>query len=62
MDRSNLSEALRGSRRNLRIMRRMKRFGVAATQGERANILGIKRLPANRDFRPLGVILAVVAG
>ena len=35
----------------------MKRFGVAATQGKRADILWIKRLPANRDLRLLRVIL-----
>src|SRR4029453_18704456 len=37
----------------------MKRFGVAATQGNGADIFGIKRLPANRDLWLLRVILAV---
>src|SRR6266511_107933 len=37
----------------------MKRFGVAATQGKGADILWIKRLPANGDLWLLRVILAV---
>ena len=35
----------------------MERFGVAATQGKRADILRVKRLPADRDLRLLPVIL-----
>src|SRR5215471_1987284 len=37
----------------------MKPFAVRATQGQRPNPLGLKRLPAYRDLWLLRVILAV---
>src|SRR5258705_7528616 len=37
----------------------MKRFRVTATQSQRSDILGIKRLPANRHLRLLRVISSV---
>src|SRR5205807_8082504 len=49
-------EALQAGRRKLLYCRRMKRFGVAATQGQRSDPLGIKRLPANGDLRPLRLV------
>src|SRR5207248_7383770 len=40
-------------------MRRLKRFGIAATQGKGADIFWIKRLPADGNLWLLRVILAV---
>ena len=40
-------EVLRARRIELEQCRRVKRFGVTATQGQRTDILGINRLPAN---------------
>jgi hypothetical protein len=37
----------------------MKRFGVAATQGERADVFWGKRLPAYRNLWLLRVVLAL---
>src|SRR4029077_302798 len=39
--------------------RRMKPFAVSAAQGESANQLGVKRLPANGKFRLLRIKLRV---
>src|SRR5207249_849363 len=38
----------------------MKRFAVSAAQGQRANPLGVKRLPANGKFRLLRIKLGVL--
>ena len=38
----------------------MKRFAVTAAQGQRANPLGVKRLPAHGKFRLLRVILRML--
>src|SRR5438128_7316106 len=38
----------------------MEGLGIAATQGHRADILGIKRLPADRNLRLLRIIPAVL--
>src|SRR5215471_15879454 len=40
----------------------MERLGIAATQRECADILGIERLPAHRYLRFLGVIRAMPCG
>ena len=52
-------EALRARRGNFSQCRSMERLGIAATQGECADILGIKRLPADRYLRLLRIILTV---
>src|SRR5215471_2896572 len=40
----------------------MKRFGIAAAQSQRANILGIERLPTHRYLRLLRIILGTLCG
>src|SRR5215470_12065447 len=40
----------------------MKRFSITATQSNRTDVLGIKRLPAHRYFRLLRVIRSVRRG
>src|SRR5207253_11369495 len=40
--------------------RRMKPFAVSTTQGERANPVGVKRLPAHGELRLLRVKLGVL--
>src|SRR5712671_1486539 len=48
-------EEFGAGRRKVGQCRRIKRFGVRAAQGEGANPLGLKRLPANGKFRLLRV-------
>src|SRR5207249_11562132 len=50
-------EALPACRRHLESCWRVERFGVAATQGKRADILRVKRLPPHRDLWLLPLIL-----
>src|SRR5437773_11430655 len=40
----------------------MEGFGVTGAQGECADPLGVKRLPAHREFRLLRVILRMLRG
>src|SRR5207248_10536972 len=47
----NADENLRPRRRKVGQRRRMKPFAISAAQGESANQLGLKRLPANGKFR-----------
>ncbi len=51
----NQREGLSPCRRRLAQLRRMKRFAVGATQGQRADPFGIKRLPADGELRLLRV-------
>src|SRR6267154_6016168 len=55
-------KVLRTRRREFSQCRGMERLGIAATQGECADILGIERLPAHRYLRLLRIILATYAG
>src|SRR4029077_11147452 len=57
---ANRPEALAPGWRQVGESRRMKRFGVTATQGKRANPFGIKRLPADGEFRFLRVKLRML--
>src|SRR5207302_6976965 len=52
-------EEFGAGRRKVGQCRRIKRFAVRATQGEGANPLWVKRLPAKRKFRLLRVKLGV---
>src|SRR5207249_4484083 len=56
----NADENLRPRRRKVGQRRRMKPFAISAAQGESANQLGLKRLPANGKFRLLRIKLGVL--
>src|SRR6266536_3622489 len=54
------SEEFGACRSKIGECRRMKPFAVSATQGERANPVGVKRLPAHGELRLLRVKLGVL--